>query len=778
MEHPQHAPQPQQYCRDPYHVENEHNNREYGTLREQSGDALMHNKEVNIHLLNSPLLSAGKYPRRATTKFRLQKLISFLLLSSLLAASIIMLYGRINQTLTALATYLGIGALFGSGASGAGAQFTPILPPSYPLAVRSPYLSVKAWVPGNKAGAFPEAQAEFWNGRPLGWTVIARVKDTAYSLFGKPGVGETATLNSAEYTSTHSIFILSAGSATFTLDFFSPVSPHNLVRQSLPFSYLTVCVNYQGSGNVQIYSDIDGSWAGPTASHYYYFQAPKNTSYYEVAPRNKRFWEEGDEMSLWGQAVYGTRPYDGSEVTSQVGSGSMVRDQFAKYGELKGTHADWDDGNSVLGFSHNLGNIKDQKSVTFAVGHERNYSINYLGEPQTGYYRATYPDVPSSLAHFLDDYDDAYTEAVEFDNAVDTKASQISEHYSNIVTLSVRQSFGSMEFTIPENTHNTKDAMAFMKEISSDGNVNTLDVIFPTFPIFYVTNPDIIRLLLEPVLRYLKLGKWPHEWAIHDIGFNYPKAFGHDLGHAEQMPLEESGNIILLAYAYQKTTGDSSWAKQYKDIFKGYATYLAEKGWHPANQLASSDAAGWAVNQTNLAIKSAVGMVAYGKMFSDSYFVDNGTALAHALYNEGLGTDAKKTHFVLSYNEDKTWSGCYNLISDVLFSFNIFPSEAYSMQSSWLETVRDTAGVPLDSRVKWTKSDWNMFLASISGTKVRNQYIEDLYNYVSNGKNDHPFSDRYWVANNDAGYFFQIMNRPTVGGHFAPMAVLQGSSLF
>ena len=55
------------------------------------------------------------------------------------------------------------------------------------------------------------------------------------------------------------------------------------------------------------------------------------------------------------------------------------------------------------------------------------------------------------------------------------------------------------------------DVMAFIKEISSDGNVNTLDIIFPTFPIYYVTNPDIIRLLLEPVLRYLQAGRWPRE---------------------------------------------------------------------------------------------------------------------------------------------------------------------------------------------------------------------------------------------------------------------------
>lgn len=125
--------------------------------------------------------------------------------------------------------------------------YNPVRPPSYPLAVRNPYLST--WIPGNLVENLPSALPQFWTGQNLSWAVIARVDGTAYSLLGVPDPGDDiqpATVQSAQYTSTHSIFTLAAGPATVTLDFLSPVSPSNYVRQSLPFSrspeYLYVCL--------------------------------------------------------------------------------------------------------------------------------------------------------------------------------------------------------------------------------------------------------------------------------------------------------------------------------------------------------------------------------------------------------------------------------------------------------------------------------------------------------------------------------------------------------
>ncbi len=62
-----------------------------------------------------------------------------------------------------------------------------------------------------------------------------------------------------EYTSTRSIFTLDVGGVVeMTVTFLSPVTPDELLRSSLPYSYLDVAVaSADGdSHDVQLYTDI------------------------------------------------------------------------------------------------------------------------------------------------------------------------------------------------------------------------------------------------------------------------------------------------------------------------------------------------------------------------------------------------------------------------------------------------------------------------------------------------------------------------------------------
>ena len=58
---------------------------------------------------------------------------------------------------------------------------------------------------------------------------------------------------------------------------------------------------------------------------------------------------------------------------------------------------------------------------------------------------------------------------------------------------------------------------AFIKEISSDGNLNTVDIIFQTWPVFISLNPDYIRLLWEPIMSYSASGRWPKDFVIVSV---------------------------------------------------------------------------------------------------------------------------------------------------------------------------------------------------------------------------------------------------------------------
>ncbi|KAF7595094.1 hypothetical protein BBP40_007298 [Aspergillus hancockii] len=653
--------------------------------------------------------------------------------------------------------------------------YRPALPPSYPLAVRNPYLS--AWMPSDQVKTLPSAEPQFWAGQSLTWSVMARVDGQTYSLMSEKNPDDDilpAVVSSAEYTSTHSVFTLSAGSVTFTLDFFSPVSPSNYLRQSLPFSYLTVSVSDASANNIQVYSSIDDRWVGKQGKTGRSFQETETTAVFSLGVGNSILYEEQDDMATWGEAIFASRPTSSSKLSFASGKHEDIRSQFIATGQLKGNDP-WRAG-GVVALSHDLGRVISDGSVRFAVGYVREKVVNYLGKPYTGFYRANYSGTLEALTYFLDDYQDALQESLILDLNLATKAKSVAgQKYADIITLSTRQAYGAIDLTIPQDSLDADDTLAFIKELSSNGNINTVDVIMPAFPIYYVMNPEYIRLLLEPMMRYLAAGRWREPYTIHDMGAHYPNATGHDNQRAEPMPIEECGNLMVLALAYVRATGDKVWVAKYQDLIRPYADYLVDNGVDIAEQLSSNDAAGPLANETNLAIKVAVGLKAFGELTGLTEYSHIGKERADLFFTGGLGVDEEKTHFVLQYpGKPASWKIPYNLYPDVLFDLETFPQEANQMSSTFFKSVRGEYGVPLDNRQDWAKSDWNMWLAATFDSDTRDEFVEDLWAFMTNGKHNWPFSDRY-VATSGKGVSPGVpvlcRARPTVGGHFALMAL-------
>jgi hypothetical protein len=59
-------------------------------------------------------------------------------------------------------------------------------------------------------------------------------------------------------------------------------------------------------------------------------------------------------------------------------------------------------------------------------------------------------------------------------NVNDNVVSSAVQNYADIVALSTRRTSDAIDLTLPRNTLDKDDEMAFKKEISSDGNVNTM----------------------------------------------------------------------------------------------------------------------------------------------------------------------------------------------------------------------------------------------------------------------------------------------------------------
>lgn len=292
-----------------------------------------------------------------------------------------------------------------------------------------------------------------------------------------------------------------------------------------------------------------------------------------------------------------------------------------------------------------------------------------------------------------------------------------AESYYSIVALSARQIMGAYVLTRPPSAtcsiSGSSTPLLFQKEISSDGNVNTVDVVFPALPFFLWANPVLIKYNLEPLFQNQEGGFYPNQYSMHDLGTHYPNATGHVEGNDEYMPVEESGNMIIMSYAYFKFSGDLAFLQAHYAILKQWATYLIDYSLIPGQQLSTDDFAGRLANQTNLAIKGIVGLKAMSFISAavgDAANAANYSSTATRFYAqwEEMAIDPSGRHTLLAYQWRSSWGLLYNIFPDKLLGLGIIPQNLYDMQSAWYPTVSQIFGVPLDNRHDYTKSDWEV----------------------------------------------------------------------
>ncbi|RMY05252.1 hypothetical protein D0868_06508 [Hortaea werneckii] len=659
------------------------------------------------------------------------------------------------------------------------------------------------------------ARPEFWAGQPLTWIVLARVNGKTYSLFGnQEDVGNTlaATTESVSFTSSHTFVNLTAGAASVTLDFFSPVLPkkQDYVRQSLPYSYLTVAAVPSGDEeiDVQIFSAIDHTWTAQNGAASLNLSSFGSAEYFQFYNPSQIPYTEVDDMATYGSVLFGTISNGG--VTHRCAPAHMTVNQFNTLGRL----ADNDlscSGSDLAALSKDIGSVRKHSTakVTFVVGLDRQEAINYLGRTQTGLYRSVWPTEAEAIEYFLQDYESAYNTSLSFDDEVRARSKSVSdsfgEKYADIIEASVRQTFGAIELTasfdlspylndtnlylqVPADNLGASP-QAFIKEISSDGNLNTVDIIFQTWPVFISLNPDYVRLLWEPIMSYSASGRWPKDFVIHDMGTHYPNATGHDDGREEHMPLFETSSLFILFYAYQKYTGDTSWVKQYSSLLTGYADYLVNHSLYPSAQLISVDAIRGYPNQTALAMQSAMGLRAASKLLDNDTYAKIADSYATKIYDHALGLDGStvqdSTHFTYYYGQEDTWNVIFAAYSDVLLELDTFPSAAWDMQSEWYLRQMRELGLPfagptdnLDytgSKLTWGLSDWNIVAASASSTAVQAAVINTTHAFLTNGMNEIPFGTKYEVEGKQAGKWISNRARSTVGSNFALVALTEGT---
>ncbi|KAJ5118919.1 hypothetical protein N7448_010627 [Penicillium atrosanguineum] len=655
---------------------------------------------------------------------------------------------------------------------GAQSTFTPARPPAAPLAVKSPYLST--WLEfgsdGGDGGYLAGEWPVFWQNQVTGWAGMVRVDGHTYTWMGLPG---TTTVNQTgfEYTSTKTIFTMNVlDKVEMNITFMSPITPTDLRRQSLVFSYLNVEVSsLDGSEHdVQVYADISAEWVSGDRSTtaQWDYGTTDNVAYHKVYRQTQLAFSEVNQQSEWGYWYWATDATDG--MSYQSGQDVVVRGQFSSNGSLDDTsdtnfraiNDNW----PVFGFSYDMGAVDDTPvSVLFSLGLTQDEAVQFQGA-------STYAPVPSlwksyfdseldALSFFHNDYEDSSTISGSFDSQVAKDSLAIGgDDYLVLTSLSARQAFGATQLA------GTEDKMyLFLKEISSDGNMNTVDIIFPAYPIFLYSNPELLKLVMEPLYENQEAGKYPNSYAMHDMGSSYPNATGHSDGNDEMMPLEECGNMVIMTLAYALKASDADYLNTHYNLLKKWTTYLVDDALYPANQISTDDFAGSLANQTNLALKGMIATMPPTIPASRTITSPNGRLWP-------LPKMPTPPHTTLSYGDDNSHGLLYNLYADAQLGLGLVPDSVYQMQSNFYPTVANKYGVPLDTRHTYTKSDWQCFSAAIASTDTRATFFKDLATWVNETPTSRPLTDLYdTITGNFPTTTF--VARPAVGGAFAPLLV-------
>jgi len=664
--------------------------------------------------------------------------------------------------------------------------FTPVRPPAVPLAVRSPYLS--AWLQGD---SLPGTWPTFWTGRVNAMSGIARIDGTSYVFMGNPGLPDTPPFPtmrqvSLTVTATKSTFVLQQGGVEVNIEFFSPVEPGDVRRQGMPLSYISTTARaIDGrTHQVSLYFDISGEWASDDSN--------AKISWNETTignggarlisltntPVTPKVLAEGNETALWGTVTWTTAHRAG--LTYQIGADGEVRAQMVKNGVLPDTvdanqPRAINDHYPVFAFNLDLGDVRNAAApMVISIGHIREPAVSYLGTPLPPLWKSYFPVWQDMVAFFHRDFPQASVRADKLDDKIASDARRAGgDQYAALLALSLRQAYAGTELV----SRNGKP-WAFLKEISSSGNMSTIDVTYPCMPVFLYADPAYLGLLLAPMLEYPEHGGWPKPFAEHDLGAHYPNADGHNDGNEESMPVEESANMLIMTAAYLQRTdvrAAKAFARTHYEILKKWADYLVENALDPNLQNQTDDFTGFIAHSVNLALKGIVGIGAMsivatttGKTVDAAYYL--GVARSYITQWVTKSTDAAGDHLKLAYDQDATWSLKYNGYPDKLLGLNLIPKRVAAVEAKWYLSRANTYGVPLDIRHTYTKSDWEMWTAAWLKDQpgITSLLIESLYEFANTTGSRVPLTDWYDTTS-DRQIGFQA--RPVVGGHFALLTV-------
>lgn len=663
-----------------------------------------------------------------------------------------------------------------------------------PLITHDPYFS--AWSPSDN---LYDTDVMHWCGAPHRMSAHAVVDGKAYRFMGATGATDTLKQVDLGITPTASCYVFEGAGITLEVDFVSPLLITDLELVSRPCTYLDFRVR-STDGNkhdVEIFLDADESFC-----HNAHENRPMLGGVHKLPKRDQLEncgWMGLRKQMPLSQSGDGIRIDWGYMYTYASLGGACCAD--SGYSQDIAT---WRKENIGVAFGEEntsgvFARVKftalEKEATSFmAVAYDDLQAINYFGWTRKALWADEGESAIEMIMKAIDQHDSIIARCKVFNDQLMADATELAgEEYALLCALAYRQSIAAHKLIRDEEGN----VIFLSKENFSNGCIGTVDVSYPSTPLYLLYNPELVKGMIRPVTKFANLPVWKYDFAPHDVG-RYPYATGqvyalrdyqgidngdvfppyyiypdtsdvYDLRH--QMPVEECGNmLVMIAAVLQQDPTYIYEISEDMPLLEQWGAYLIKHGDDPGEQLCTDDFAGHLAHNVNLSGKAIMGVAALGIIKEAAGEEAEGKAYlqkAKAMAKTWEGKFEGRTHTPLTFDKPETWGQKYNLAWDLVFGTGLFEPETYAREVKTYLKKSNKYGLPLDSRKDYTKSDWILWCASFANEyKDRHALIAPVCEYVKNSPDRVPFSDWYCTKESTTPNF---RNRTVQGGIFMPM---------
>lgn len=578
---------------------------------------------------------------------------------------------------------------------------------------------------------------------------------------------ELAKQTAVHLTATQTTYSFNAGGVNIDLTFTSPLLMDQLEVLARPASYLTFksASNDNKAHEVKIWFALSGKVSSDKANQEVKvaLEDQGELLVQSVGTTSQQLLgKKGDNVRIdWGKAyVAAAKKSSIKPIPNTLHDFVATVARQGNVSEAKSGYAS----DMLIGVEMALGKVSDAVSEHLVIAYDDEYSVQYFGNNLRPWWRRdNKTNALDMIQAAAKDYERLMQACQSFDEKLSADAKKAGgQQYADLCNLAYRQAISAHK--VVANTNG--ELLFFSKENFSNGSIGTVDVTYPSAPLFILYNTELAKGLLRFIFEYSESGRWKKPFPAHDVG-TYPLANGQTYG--EDMPVEEAGNMITLTAAIALKDGDAGFAEKHWETLTTWTEFLKKEGLDPANQLCTDDFAGHLARNANLSVKAIMGIASYAKLAE--MLKKDEVATKHFKLAKQMATDWMKLadngdHYSLAFGQKDTWSQKYNLIWDKLLKLNIFPKEVVEKEIAYYKTKQQTYGLPLDSRKTYTKSDWILWTATLADDGDFETFVSPVWKFANETPDRIPLSD--WHETTD-GKSVGFRARSVVGGYFVKM---------